>query len=138
VLEFAGRLRSVGSGKQDERADPLIPVDLAALLVCPRLGLHFRVEPLHVLLAVVADIPAAHRLPTRCGLPCPSAQRPVASFEGAPSLFFHRSMTPHVPGVRWIAVAGSLQSAHSFSCELSSKALWLVPPVGLEPTLDGF
>src|SRR5271166_27552 len=31
--------------------------------------------------------------------------RPVASFDGVPSLFFHRSITPPVPGVRVLDTA---------------------------------
>jgi hypothetical protein len=50
---------------------------------------------------------AEHRLPTPCGLPCPSVHRPVASFEGVPSLFRHRSITPPVPGVRALDTAWS-------------------------------
>jgi hypothetical protein len=69
---------------------------------------------------------AEHRLPTPCGLPCPSAHRPVASFEGVPSLFLHRSITPPVPGVRALDTAWRLQPAYSLVAQFHAVARFML------------
>src|SRR5262249_32946409 len=66
-----------------------------------------------------------HRLPTPCGLPWPSAHRPVASLVGAPSLlFFHRSITPPVPGVLLIGLVGFSAASASVSTESSLQSAY--------------
>ena len=45
--------------------------------------------------------------------PVPSAHRPGTSLDGVPSLFFHRSMAPPVPGVRVLDTARRLQPAYN-------------------------